>query len=129
MYRINEKILDIQDNGTDVVITTETKTVRLYISDYQSCCENYGAYLYTPDDVKEYIGTTLKCLYPADSINENLQKSVDFPVDFNGGGAMFIDIITDNGVLQFACYNQHNGYYSHYAGIEIDGVSVYGDNL
>ena len=28
---------------------------------------------------------------------------------------MFVDIVTDRGVLQFVAYNIHNGYYGHEA--------------
>lgn len=31
------------------------------------------------------------------------------------GGAMFVNLETSEGLLQFAAYNSHNGYYGHEA--------------
>lgn len=31
---------------------------------------------------------------------------------------MFVDLITDRGVLQFVAYNEQNGYYGHLAKVE-----------
>ena len=33
--------------------------------------------------------------------------------DLDAGSAMFINVETTRGLLQFAAYNEHNGYYGH----------------
>lgn len=34
------------------------------------------------------------------------------------GGVMFVNILTDKGILQFVAYNCHNGYYGHEATVK-----------
>ena len=43
--------------------------------------------------------------------------------DLDAGSAMFINVETTRGLLQFAAYNEHNGYYGH----EVKLVSKYDD--
>lgn len=33
--------------------------------------------------------------------------------DLDAGSAMFINVETTKGLLQFVAYNEHNGYYGH----------------
>lgn len=43
--------------------------------------------------------------------------------DLDAGSAMFINVETTKGLLQFVAYNEHNGYYGH----EVKLVSKYND--
>ena len=43
----------------------------------------------------------------------------------DAGSAMFINVETTNGLLQFVAYNEHNGYYGH----EVKLVSKYDDKI
>lgn len=45
--------------------------------------------------------------------------------DLDAGSAMFINVETTNGLLQFVAYNEHNGYYGH----EVKLVSKYDDKI
>ena len=98
---IKEKILKITKNG-------------------QCCCENWG-YLSSEDDFGSFIGSELKNVYVTDSelgtIVSNMKEDLD------AGSAMFINVETTRGLLQFAAYNEHNGYYGH----DVRLVSKYDD--
>jgi hypothetical protein len=45
--------------------------------------------------------------------------------DLDAGSAMFINVETTKGLLQFVAYNEHNGYYGH----EVKLVSKYDDKI
>lgn len=45
--------------------------------------------------------------------------------DLDAGSAMFINVETTKGLLQFVAYNEHNGYYEH----EVKLVSKYDDKI
>lgn len=88
----------------------------------QDCCENWG-YLSSEDDFGSFIGSELKNVYVTDSelgtIVSNMKEDLD------AGSAMFINVETTNGLLQFVAYNEHNGYYGH----EVKLVSKYNDKI
>jgi hypothetical protein len=86
-------------------ITTDKGDIILVMDQESQCCEHFGAnFLETPDDITKYIGakllsvedTTDSLLYDSEYSNETQLK-----------------IVTTKGVLQYAVYNDHNGYYSH----------------
>lgn len=93
-------------------IQTDTQTIKLGIDNGQSCCENWG-YFMSNDNVNEFID--------ADFLGIEIVDSALNPVKFKEevrlyeGDAMFVNINTSKGVLQFVAYNEHNGYYSHEA--------------
>lgn len=62
------------------------------------------------DDFSEYIGSELLCV---DVVDKALNKKTD--IDIYEGGIIFLNLETSNGTLQFAVYNEHNGYYGHNA--------------
>ena len=89
------------------ILVTDQQTIRVGISNTTSCCEKWG-YFFTNDDVLEFIGAELldvklvrKCL------------SVDKAPKIYEGDVMFVNFETSKGTLQFAAYNEHNGYYGH----------------
>ena len=93
-------------------IITDKQEIRMGITNDQSCCESWGFFM-SEDDLNQFIGAELHgvevvdtCLKP-----EKLE-------DFYEGGTMFINFNTNRGLLQFAAYNSHNGYYGHDALIE-----------
>lgn len=91
------------------VIETTKQTIKLGIGNEQSCCESWG-YFMSEDDVQSFVGTTLLDIKLTDTALNTVQKCSVYD-----GGIMFVDLITDNGVLQFVAYNEHNGYYGHTA--------------
>lgn len=91
-------------------ITTNLQVIRIGISDYQSCCENYGCII-TNDDCSDFINAELKSI---EIVDEILDHKIIEPIDdLYEGGAMFVNLETSEGLLQFVAYNAHNGYYGH----------------
>lgn len=96
------------------VITTQ-QSIKLLIGGDQCCCEHYG-YLMTEDAPKEFIGAELQDVrtidekYLSESMRERANAEGCFSYD---GGAVFVNLETDRGPLQFVIYNLHNGYYGH----------------
>ncbi len=90
-------------------IETSRQTIKLGISNGQSCCEDFG-YFMSLDDIEEFIGSQI---FSIEIVNECLAK--DKLRDIYEGGCMFVDINTTVGTLQFTAYNEHNGYYGHEA--------------
>lgn len=92
------------------VITLDSgKSIKMGVSNGQSCCENWG-YFMTNDDVSEFIGAQVLAVNIVDGCL-NVEKAQDL----YEGEAMFVNIETTKGTLQFTAYNEHNGYYSHEA--------------
>ena len=91
-------------------IETEDEEMYFLINNFQSCCENWGTYLYTPEDLKEYVGVEYlgydekNCC----EIENHLENEYVHPDE-----TCFLNIHTSKGTIDFAVYNSHNGYYSH----------------
>jgi len=94
-------------DGFEVV--TDDQTIRVGITNEQSCCENWG-YFMTNDDPSEFIGANL---ISVDIVDTCLVK--DKAPALYEGDAMFVNFETSAGTLQFVAYNAHNGYYGHEA--------------
>lgn len=93
-------------------IITDLQTIKIGISSGQCCCESFGC-LITNDDTKEFIGAELKSLAIVDTALNN--KKIEELEYLDSGGAMFVNLETSEGLLQFVAYNAHNGYYGHEA--------------
>ena len=94
-----------------IKIETEDEEIYFVIDNYQLCCENWGKYLYTSEDVKEYIDADYLGYDTGTSnaVMECLKKKyIYYPSD-----VCFLNIHTSNGDIDYAVYNSHNGYYSH----------------
>jgi hypothetical protein len=89
------------------IIKTNKQEIKLGIEGGQCCCEQFG-YFMTNDEVKDFIGAEVLDVTVTDEIL-NTEKFVET----YDGGCMFINIVTNIGVLQFTAYNSHNGYYGH----------------
>lgn len=129
MFEVIKKIEEYKDgdNWDEVAgfsITTDQQVILLTIDNRSSCCESWGYFL-TEDDTEKFIGATLTDLAITDT-NRGAVKIVtsDYGIyDYNDpniidvydGDVMFVDIVTDRGILQFVAYNIHNGYYGHEA--------------
>ena len=73
------------------------------------------------DDFGSFIGSELKNVYVTDTELETIVPKMEENLD--AGSAMFINVETTRGLLQFAAYNEHNGYYGH--GVRL--ISKYDD--
>lgn len=103
-------------------IETDSRKLYFVINNGQCCCENWG-YLSSEDDFGSFIGSELKNVYVTDTklgtIVSNMKEDLD------AGSAMFINVETTRGLLQFVAYNEHNGYYGH----KVKLVSKYDDKI
>jgi len=87
-------------------IATNKGDIKLLITNYQQCYETWGCeYLETPDDPSRLIGATLLSV-------EDIHIPSPRDSDKNAREAQ-LRITTNRGVVQYAVYNSHNGYYSH----------------
>ena len=95
-------------------IKTEQDEYLFLIDNGQNCCEDWG-YLSTPDELSDYIGADLlsvKRVTVNDCAKDEYLKDM-MEYKYDPANTMFVNVETSNGLLQFAAYNQHNGYYSH----------------
>lgn len=69
--------------------------------------------------INEYISDYLYSITKLGTIVSNMKEDLD------AGSAMFINVETTKGLLQFVAYNEHNGYYGH----EVKLVSKYDDKI
>jgi len=112
ILNISEDSFKHNDNYYDgYTIVTTKQTIRLGITNDQSCCENWG-YFMSEDDISEFITSELLNIQITDT---QLKTHSDFDEKNYEGNVMFVNIITSNGLLQFVAYNEHNGYYGHTA--------------
>jgi hypothetical protein len=113
------RILSIGDSldGREHVVTTvetETHTVTLEIDVYQQCCEDFGHFA-SEDDYADYVGADLLEVRTVDADEISLDVG-DIPEEAQ---TCFVNFETSVGTLQFAVYNDHNGYYGHGVRIEV----------
>lgn len=88
-------------------ITTTEQEIFIGISNEQSCCESWG-YFIVDSDYKWIIGTEFLGIEVVDEIYD-----VTKMIDVYDGGAVFVNILTSQGMIQIVVYNAHNGYYGH----------------
>lgn len=95
-------------------IKTDKQSINILIDSEQSCCESWG-YFASEDDFTEFIGAELIGLKLVDDLlnvkNANL-------IEGDECYTMFVNVETSKGLLQFAVYNAHNGYYGHEVRVE-----------
>ena len=86
-----------------LIIETDNGSIKLVISDSQSCCEQWGALFFeTPDDISQFVGAKILQI-----------QDIDINHDDEINNETQLRITTDRGIIQYAIYNEHNGYYSH----------------
>lgn len=99
-------------------ITTNLQEITMLIDNESSCCESWG-YMMTNDDIKEFIGAYIFSISLTDTelgtknITPKCENDDDDDGDDRAKHVMFVNIDTTRGTLQFAAYNEHNGYYGH----------------
>jgi hypothetical protein len=77
------------------------------------------------DDFSDFIGATILNIQGVDSE----RASIDLGRALYEGNAMFINVYTTDGLLQFVAYNEHNGYYSHDAVVIENGIVTLSEDL
>lgn len=122
-------------------IVTSEHVYMILIDNTQNCCESWG-YIVSEDNFEDFIGKELISVELTDTaLNkdniENIAKykeKVDDIIDcinfVNTGGIQFVDFkMSDGNVLQFAVYNEHNGYYGHSIIVAKDNKILLQDTL
>lgn len=108
------------DSWTGYFIATDKQIIEIKISNYQQCCERYG-YLSSDDDFEQYIGSELLDICVVDEKLKSTalkgRKICEYFWDLDEGAAVFVNVVTNLGTIQFTLYNAHNGYYGHYVNI------------
>lgn len=107
-FKTKGKYYDDSFEGYQII--TDQQTIKIGISDSQSCCESFGCII-TNDETKEFIGAELLGISITDTALNN--KKIEELEYLDCGGAMFVNLETSEGLLQFVAYNAHNGYYGH----------------
>ena len=112
--KIGETTFEIQMNTmSGLQIETDKGDITLLIEEGQQCCEGYDSlFLETPDNLGKFIGA--KIIKIEDVCVTSAFDSLDWEVeDGEGAYETQLKITTTKGVLQYAVYNAHNGYYCH----------------
>lgn len=146
---INETIQSIvlSEDDTSLIITTKSFHIVAQIDNYRLCCEDYGGFLVCEDSYDSFVGKTLRNIVLTDTLlitktlvgierfggveEDSELGSRVFSYDFDGEKVysfpeiVFINFETDAGVLQFAVYNYHNGYYGHDVSIKINNHEMF----
>lgn len=131
-----EKILKIEEgvfkhddlNMDGFLIITDKQTIKIGISSGQDCCEQTG-YFATNDNTDEFIGAELQNIEITDTalmtrkFKERFELEEEKSPNLDEGDIMFVNLITDKGILQFTVYNEHNGYYGHTAVVVSDKLN------
>ena len=123
-YIIKEIIGVSNDDLEGYVIYLKNKEgvwikIEIYIDNSQCCCEEIG-YVSSEDNFKNFIGAELKEVYTTGVNKETTIINFFKNYTLDAGDIMFLTLVTSKGILQFAVYNSHNGYYGHRAIIKID---------
>lgn len=108
-YKYNRHFSGVQ------IALSDGSSVMFGIQSGHNCCETWD-YLHSADNFDDYIGAEFLGLVEKDTWPENIKDEwVDKQLnsEWNELGFQAIDVLTSKGVLQFAVYNSHNGYYSH----------------
>ncbi len=101
-----------ESNAKGLLISTNKGDIKLILSDMQQCCEDHGHLFFdTPDKVDEFIGAKILAVK---EIEVDLAKQIG--KDYGERSESQLRIVTSRGDIQYAVYNDHNGYYAH-AGI------------
>jgi hypothetical protein len=116
-----------------VLKLTTGEELSIGIDSGQSCCEDYG-YATTEDDLNSFIGAELLSYEVVNTelaVQHNKIADTDLFVipELDSGDIVFLNVITDRGVLQFSVYNAHNGYYGHSAYVSFGEQKLYEDVL
>lgn len=108
----NYKIIDGWNTYDGFIVTLENKILKLLISNGQSCCEEFG-HIQSEDNLLDFIGSDLIKYELLDDGYDPIfidKHSVNGNYCFD---CSMINLHTSKGLLQFAVYNAHNGYYGH----------------
>lgn len=116
-------------------IVTSKQNIFVLIDAEQFCCESWGydacsseGIITSNDDFNDFIGAELvdvAIISPGTHKEVKIySKLLDISYDGDEDNAEFVNLNTTNGLLQFAVYNSHNGYYGHDIYIKFNDVEI-----
>lgn len=106
----NFKITDSPIEYSGFIIKTNQEEIKIGIENERSCCNEFG-YLTSEDDLSDFIGASINNIVIVDkALNIKILHAVKY---IDKGCAMFVNIETNKGTLQFVVYNYHDDYYGH----------------
>lgn len=115
-----EKIIAINEmdgsDGDGFEVVTDAQTIRLSIDNNQCCCESWG-HFWCNDETQYFIGAELREVTLTNAALNTEKITAKGADRRDEGDIMFVNLVTDRGVLQFVAYNSHNGYYGHTASV------------
>ncbi len=104
MGSITDIVRETDEEWDGYRITTTEQEISLFISNQQSCCEDWGIRLGLPAGItRNGIGLQVHSIRWGKDVKDLRTESY---------GAS-LEIITNKGVVLLAAWNNHNGYYAH----------------
>ena len=136
MKKENFKIKEIKEiendkyDGYCIILQdkNEVKKVEILIENGQSCCENWG-YICSEDIFENFIDSRVIEVNTTSVEGETSIKDYMATEYIDEDEIMFLTLKTSKGILQFAVYNSHNGYYGHNAIIKINDEIIEEETL
>jgi len=113
---------DLCSSYEGFILGTSKRTILFLIHNEQNCCEAFG-HITSEDDLDSFIGAEILNIERVDDKLKNYEVLED---DFDEASAIFLNVHTNKGVLQFVVYNTHNGYYGHNVLIKIEELESEG---
>lgn len=98
------------------IVLEDNSEIRFGIANYPQCCEDFGFIEASEfDDYDKFIGAKVLEVACIRDPKAHFKEIVDLEKDkgFMCLDTEFINIKTTKGVMNFAVYNYHNGYYGH----------------
>lgn len=104
-------------------ISTTDGVIEIAVESGTSCCENWG-YISSNDNFIDFYGAEiLEIKYTRE--NNKLLETFELKLSeqcLELQDILFITLETTKGTLQFAVYNEHNGYYGHDCYVSCDFI-------
>lgn len=108
-----------EDGYKGIYIYTNKAILKFEIESSRHCCEYFGYFSYSEFDkpYSHFIGAEIYQIFVSKDNTEN-QKVFDITENikhemYDIDSAVFINVMTSKGKMQFVIYNEHNGYYGH----------------
>ena len=116
-------------------IVTSKQNIFILIDAEQCCCENWGyeacsskGIITSNDDFNDFVGAELIDVAIISPENHKeikiYSELLDISYNHEEDNAEFVNLNTTNGLLQFAVYNSHNGYYGHDIYIKFNNTEI-----
>lgn len=94
-------------------IQTDLQLISIFIENEGKCCERSG-YVVSEDDLSQFQGAEIREIVIVDTaLNTKVRNATDSDNEDKYPHTLFVNVETNVGLLQFALYNMHNGYYGH----------------